>query len=99
MSQFRISVVDTLNNRTAMLLPGSEGERDFITAITRAIMTNGLVDEIVSNARVLGVGLFKSEATVEVAIRASVESVLRDAIHAGVADAIHALKLEVHPGA
>jgi hypothetical protein len=71
-SKYRIRIEDVLNGRIALLVPGAKGERD-------------LVEDLVTSIVAKGVGVFKTQAQVEAAIRA------------GVAETLLSLKTEVRP--
>jgi hypothetical protein len=71
-SRFRIRIEDTSTGREANLVPGGQGERDLIESCVAAIARRG-------------VGVLRTEAQVQAAIRE------------GIAETLYLLKSEVLP--
>jgi hypothetical protein len=63
MSQFRIRIEDIINGRAAHIIAGGKGEQDLVDAITDAVISRS-------------VGMLRTTAQVERAVREGIEEVL-----------------------
>lgn len=100
MSVFRVCIVRP-DGSPVLLYPGSQGERDLVTALTATITANlHLTDTLPDSILEKGVGLFHTEAQVRRAIETALTELaprLTIGITSSIQDVLHALKAEVQP--